>query len=487
MSVPENIVAVFRTEAEYGLSQTPEAAPELLGGVAAKVATIAVRQLFRLLELDRGRFGTPAWNPLGECVRPNGCIVIKPNLVLHFNQGGYGLECLVTHPDLIEAVLEYAALARPSRVVVGDAPVQGCDFTKLREALGLDAVIAKFQQRGLPVELLDFRRTVLPGRQLGDTRVEGARAIEKFVLFDLGKESLLEAIAGDSEKFRVTMYNPELLSTNHTKGRHRYLIAREIIDADLVINLPKLKSHKKSCITGALKNLIGINGNKEFLPHHRKGGSQSGGDCYSGGSKLKLAAEQLFDFANRRSPGKIQGFAARTAELFGRSAEAFGADNNLEGSWYGNDTIWRTCLDLQRILRYGRPDGSVSDAPQRVVLSVTDAIIGGQGEGPLANDPMPSGFVTAGFSTAAAEWVHARLMGFEGSLIPLTREAFGRFRYPLVSFAPEAVCARLAGGDVPAQNLFPFGAPFKPASGWRGHCELKEGHDSAVIEPAVVA
>ena len=92
---------------------------------------------------------------------------------------------------------------------------------------------------------------------------------------------------------------------NHQIGRHRYLIAREIIEADLVINLPKLKSHKKSCVTGALKNLIGINGNKEFLPHHRKGGSESGGDCYEGGSSLKLAAENLYDFANRRPAGRL--------------------------------------------------------------------------------------------------------------------------------------------------------------------------------------
>ena len=48
------------------------------------------------------------------------------------------------------------------------------------------------------------------------------------------------------------MYNPELLGENHSAGRHRYLIAREIIEADLVINLPKLKTHKKSGVTGAL-------------------------------------------------------------------------------------------------------------------------------------------------------------------------------------------------------------------------------------------
>jgi len=36
-----------------------------------------------------------------------------------------------------------------------------------------------------------------------------------------------------------------------------------------------LKLHRKAGITCALKNLIGINGNKEYLPHHRLGGSQA--------------------------------------------------------------------------------------------------------------------------------------------------------------------------------------------------------------------
>ena len=81
--------------------------------------------------------------------------------------------------------------------------------------------------------------------------------------------------------------------------------------------------------------------------------------------------------------------------------------------------------------------------PSENVLSITDAIVGGQGEGPLSNDPCLSGFLTASFSTAAAEWVNTRLMGFDPQKIPLVREAFARFRYPLVGFAPDAIQVRL--------------------------------------------
>jgi uncharacterized protein (DUF362 family) len=483
----DHVVAAVRTAAKYGTLDSPQRAPELPGGLATTVSTAAVRQILRLLDLDAANYGTARWNPLGALVQPGARIVLKPNFVLHFNQGGYGLECLLTHPSVVEAVLEYVALTKPARVVLGDAPVQGCNFVQLREALQLDSLVEKFRQRSMPLELIDFRRTVLPGRELGGERAEGVRSEEHFVLFDLADESLLEPIAADSSKFRVTMYNPELLQQNHQLGRHRYLVAREIIEADLVINLPKLKSHKKSCVTGALKNLIGINGNKEFLPHHRKGGSESGGDCYEGGSSLKLAAEHLFDFANRHSSGRLLAFAVRAGEIFGRCSTAFGSDNNLEGSWYGNDTIWRTCLDLQRILRYGEVCGGMSESPRRFVLSLTDAIVGGQGEGPLSNHPIASGFMTGSLNPAAAEWINTRLMGFDPQRIPLTREAFGRFRYPLVAYTPDALRVRLNDEEIGLTDVVPFGEAFEPASGWRGHCELKEIHDSALAKPTLVA
>jgi hypothetical protein len=337
----------------------------------------------------------------------------------------------------------------------------------------------------LQMSIADFRRTIRKGNSLSPARREDARDLGNFVLFDLKEDSLLEALSEDANKFRVTMYNPDLLQRTHGAGRHQYLIAKEVIDADVVMNLPKLKSHKKACVTGALKNLVGINGNKEYLPHHRKGGSESGGDCYAGRPGWKRAAEDWLDAANRHSPGTTQSAFAWMAGTAERIAAKLGADENLEGSWYGNDTIWRTCLDLQRILRYGRLDGSLDTTPQRTVISITDAMIGGEGEGPLANTPVPSGFLTGALSTAAAEWLHARLMGFDPRKIPLIREAFGRFKYPLTDFAPESIRVWIAETEKAAHDVIPFdGLAFLPPRGWRGHCELAEGDVSPRAESA---
>jgi hypothetical protein len=333
---------------------------------------------------------------------------------------------------------------------------------------------------GIPCRIADFRRTVLEGGRPGGSKREGIRDESDYCLFDLGRDSLLEQLAvSNGNGFRVTMYNPDLLSRTHGPGRHRYLIARELIEADAVINLPKLKSHKKSGITGALKNLVGINGNKEFLPHHRKGGAAEGGDCYEGRSWLKRRAEDLLDAANRRDGGALQAMLVRSAEVAASVSRRAGGDDNLEGAWYGNDTVWRMCLDLQRILRYGRTDATLAATPQRVVVSITDAIVGGEGEGPLANTPVPSGFITGSLSAAAAEWVHARLMGFDPEAVPLVREAFGSFTYPLVSFAPSQIAVRIGRESLPAGDVYPLeGRRFLAPEGWRGHCELKDEYST---------
>jgi hypothetical protein len=148
-----------------------------------------------------------------------------------------------------------------------------------------------------------------------------------------------------------------------------------------------------------------------------------------------------------------------------------GEDGNLEGSWYGNDTIWRTCLDLNRILRYGTADGRFHSAPQRRVVTITDAIVCGEGNGPLSPVPRPLGVLTCAVNPAAADYVHAHLMGFDWTKIPLVRNAFMDFPGALADFRPEQVEIFLDGKTL--QQPWPewTPAPFQPPAGWRGHCE----------------
>lgn len=446
--------------------------PEL-PGTRAMPALDAVRRLLEHAGLDADRQGTPYWNPLQSVIRPGHRVVIKPNWVHHINSSGLGLDCLVTHTSVVQAVLHYALKAGPADIVIGDAPIQGCDFAALWAACQFDALVQQCAGTGVKVSIADFRRTILPGGRLGHRALRELQPVDKYVLFDLRNDSDLEAITRADSQFRVTMYDPDALMRTHGPGKHQYLIAREVIEADVVISLPKLKTHKRAGLTGALKNMVGINGNKEYLPHHRKGGSLCGGDCYEGKSLMKRFAEDLIDAANRTHHLPLQFALARAAKLGLLLGAVAGHDQNWHGSWHGNDTVWRMCLDLQRILFYGRPDGTLAVEPQRKVLTITDAIVAGEGDGPLAPAPVPLGMMTLGMNPPALEWVHALLMGLDPNCIRLTREAFSPHRFPLAQFGPDQIAVFLEGREIlPADLVRQCGRPFRPPKWWRGHCEL---------------
>jgi uncharacterized protein (DUF362 family) len=414
------------------------------------------------------------WNagsdsPFGNVI-PNGArVLIKPNWVIHRNQGSGGFEPLVTHGVLVRAITEAVLGSGASSVLVGDAPLQTCEFETLLQLSGLPQWAAALRAREPRFRgLHDFRRTV--STVAGGVRrsKEEQQPLDRFVLFDLGKESLLEPVTRPGA-FRVTQYDPSLLERTHAPGRHQYLVSREVMEADIIINLPKLKTHKKAGITCALKNLVGINGNKEFLPHHRVGGASNGGDCYPGSSHTKRLLEWTLDRLNQTISGPAAASLNRAAETLNALARRQGDELGVEGSWSGNDTIWRTCLDLNRILVYGTSLGMLADTPQRATLQIVDSVVCGQGDGPLSPDPLQLGLLLGSFNAAAVDHVGTILLGYHPSAIPICREAFSSFRWPLALFAPEAVSLTGALGEGSAHQVANEARPATVAHpvGWR--------------------
>ena len=416
-------------------------------------------------------WGADGRGPFGNIVAPGMRVLIKPNFVLHANQGPWGIDPLVTHLSLVRAATEAALGAGAAQVIVGDAPIQSCDFTELLRATRLDAWADEVTRREPRFAgIRDFRRTT--SVQVDGVRVasEGLLPEDQFVLFDLGRDSLLEPITDSRESFRVTCYDPRLLAKTHAPGRHRYLVARDVFEADVIVNLPKLKTHKKAGITCALKNLIGINGNKEYLPHHRVGGSETGGDCYPGDSLVKKAHERVADLQNMArsfAAGRIwQGVATQLDRMSRLQGDRLG----IEGSWSGNDTIWRTCLDLNRILLYGRGDATMAPTIQRRVVHVVDAVIGGQGDGPLAPQPLPLGLILAGHNAAAVDWVGARILGFDPRRVPVVSHAFDELTWPLTAFPADEIALVGEWDEGVAKRIRnPRGGPMRPTiypAGW---------------------
>ena len=91
---------------------------------------------------------------------------------------------------------------------------------------------------------MDLRNTIAIhiGRVL--TTQAGRRDPGRFVLFDLGRDSLLEAISKPAGRFRITSYDPDDMSRVQGPGVHKFSLCKEPFEADVILNLPKLKGSR---------------------------------------------------------------------------------------------------------------------------------------------------------------------------------------------------------------------------------------------------
>ena len=475
-SVDATRVAVSAMEAKSnGYPASPfhpsQQYPEYKGPTANEPNPVydLVRNSLAALKLDEAHFDSSTWNPLGDLVQPGSKIVIKPNWVLDHNEGPGGTECLITHASVLRAILDYVWLTQPREVIVGDAPLQVCDLPKLL-SLGFNDVQAYYRAQGRNFVFKDFRRTVTQRSAGRLDVVEQVKPESDYTMVDLGKKSFLEEIASSSHRFRVTMYDPQKIIRTHRPGTHCYLVARDVLDADLVINVPKLKTHKKAGITASLKNLVGINGNKDYLPHHRKGGVDRGGDNYLKTTLPKRIAENILDFANRYlTYPRFYMWLARIAYKFLFFDKIRGLPTDIEGGWYGNDTVWRMCLDLNRLLFYADTQGSIHSSPQRNVLTIADGFIAGQGNGPLQSDPCNAGLVMASLNPVVHDFIAGIIMGLDPHKIPIICHAFDPSVLPLTTITEKDIFVVWNGKSVPPDQI--PNLAFIPPDGWKNHCE----------------
>ena len=194
------------------------------------------------------------------------------------------------------------------------------------------------------------------------------------------------------------------------------------------------------------------------------GGSALGGDCYEGLKPFKRVAESFMDAANRRI-GRRTYLPLTYAALCSKSLH----DGDVDGKWAGNDTTWRMVLDLNRVAQYGRLDGTLADERQRRVYSLTDGIVAGEHNGPLAPEPVPLGAVTFASSSAFADAVHLALMHFDRQRVALVREAFAPMRYPITEGRPEETEVRCLDSSYTLDEVAArFGRDFRPPDGWHG-------------------
>lgn len=348
-------------------------------------------------------------------------VLLKPNWVRHeLKESDY--LCLRTNDNLLLCILEEVLMLSPSKVLVADAPVQGCVWDRMITKDFLGEIKKLSDQYGIPVAVKDFRRTITDVEH--GTVSKDLHPMSDYLLFDLGEKSFLEPITTPDNKFRVTCYDPDRMAEVHHKGMHKYCIAKDVFDYDVIITIPKLKTHRMAGMTNALKLLVGINGDKDYLPHHRIGSIKEGGDNYKDKSLLRSLSNTITDAGNRRRGTRLSWlFSIVSSKLWQYSHPDNATIKNA--GWYGNDTIWRTVMDINTIALYGDKDGKIHETQRRQLFTFVDGIIGGQGDGPLHPEPSALGIIAMANNPYLMDVVAGELYHLNYQRIPLLREARG--------------------------------------------------------------
>jgi uncharacterized protein (DUF362 family) len=445
----------------------------------------AVREVLRLMGLDKEKFGSPDWNPIGDISRPGATIVLKVNFVKHFHPDGDEavVNHMLTHPSVIRPVLDYVlrAVGRAGRVFIVDTPLQKADMKRIFGLLQIPEMLDFYRRQGYSVRFLDLRdeRLVVDevyNRVLSVVKLEGDP--EGTVTVRLGKNSSFADLDAMDPVYHTLAdnsydhYDPlcmerGLTNLHHNRQGHEYRIGRTFLLADAVISIPKLKTHKKAGVTLNLKNMIGMVAGKDYMPHHRPGNPPLGDACPVSPPRelvhLRRNRIKIKQVMSRLPGGNSLITAIRWALRDLLKIPGPRWDYLENGDWYGNDTIWRTIIDLNKILLYCDRDGTLQPTPQRAYLSIIDGIIGHQGDGPMNGHARPCGAIIGGFAPLTVDAVAARMMGFEPAHI--RQLGYHDPRFFLGDAGVDA--AELQLGELDALPVFDF----VPPKGWKDHIE----------------
>lgn len=449
-----------------------------------------VRECFRNAGLDTHNYGSKNWNPLGEYISSGQTVLMKPNWVMHANKDpkfSNSLDCLVTHPSVVRAVFDYVVIALKGRgrICIADAPMQSCDLNRLFAVSGYNPLWEYMKKQmassgyDIILNIQDLRNFYVQSVNKGTP--SAPIFIEDSPLplsIELGKLSLHTEFDKKAPCYKVSDYKQAQTEVYHHDGCHRYEVSSLPFEADVVISMPKPKSHRLAGMTASMKNMVGITYDKACLPHRKLGDSTSGGDSYMKKSRFKEMMQKLDEYRTsafikeRYRISTLLNWTMKGCYLLGVATTG---DKSRIGSWYGNDTIWRTVVDLNYALLYADKKGSLQDTPQRLVITIADMIVAGQGAGPVAPTPKPLGMIMMSDNSLLFDYVMCKIMGFDNKKIPLLRSplTFTRMGFLNPKDLERAIIVfnneKMSLGEFKPKMEWAF----EPHPDWKGHIEEK--------------
>lgn len=432
-----------------------------------------LENLFYNLGLDLENYNKKEWNPLKEIISPGEIVLIKPNFVKDIHVAGGNIWSIMTHPEIIKSLCFFIhkALNGNGRIIIADAPQHEADFENILKVTGFYGFIKEFKQKhNFQIEVYDLRqervfykngviveRRKLKGDPLG------------YVIINLGNDSEFKAIEISCDKLRGADYDYRETIKHHSAGRHEYLVSKTVLSADVIISIPKLKTHKKAGVTLNIKNMVGILGDKNWMPHYRFGVPESGGDEYGKKTIKNILYSHFKNFGCRflKTRSKFIQILAQWGKFL-QDDMLVQEFNSRAGNWYGNDTVWRAAIDLNKIILYADENGKMQPKRQRKYFSIIDGIIAGEKNGPLLPQEKKCGLLIAGFDPLLPDLVATRLMGFDFKKIPILFKALILNKCKLSDFSINDILIKSNNSDFDNKNLSEININFnfKPSKGW---------------------
>jgi len=442
-----------------------------------------VRELLYKLGLDTKHYGSSQWNPLGQFIRPGDNVVIKPNFAKHEHHlGQAGLMSTITHGSVLRPIIDYIyiALKGKGNIFICDTPFEYADFEKIYRVTGTKETVAYLQEKGYPIELIDLRKYVTKFFFSGKTRRYDQNGDPNgYKIVDLENQSEFHELDGVTQNYHtladhtVDHYDPfcrhvGIPNRHHYSGKHEYLVSGTILNADVIVSVPKLKTHGKAGVTLNLKNMIGIVSGKNYMPHHRPGNPPYG-DAFPKPPPQEFVEHR---FVRRRIARSLYWLQHITGERVMNIIADFGRKLVLErfwpvesekkhtewGDWYGNDTLWRTILDLNKILLYCDKNGVLRDTRQRKYFSIIDGIIGQEGQGPTMGTPKYTSLLLGGEDPVAVDTIAVQVMGLNTEKVKTICKT-KNMSYHIGTCEKERITVKSNVDFIPTYN-------FAPPDGW---------------------
>lgn len=321
-------------------------------------------------------------NPLDDLIDEGDTVLFKPNWV-GFGPGTY------TRPEVVRPLIDMAIIAGADHIYIGDGG----------EDVSLTDYVMDSANYTTMVSILASR---YPGTDIQTVNLNERNAGWHWI--SLGSDS---SFAGsgysnyDLGTGSTTLYGSDYYHASDTLGVNPdgdclgwYAVNDYVLNADVIINVPKLKTHQEMIATNSLKNFVGL----------------TLSSTYNDSSNMER-------IAHHHQP--------------------------LEENYFTNDIFWRAILDMNKIVLYADVDGVLQSAQQRKYLTVVDAIqsmeksqhhsYGGGGI------PYDTYCIMAGVDPVAVDAVGCRIMGYDYSVIPSIYNADSDILHPIGTNDPDKV------------------------------------------------